>query len=185
MFGQRDFGRYFVNSLVVACSVVIVSALIAFLAATAVTRFRFRFRTLTVPLFLRLRDFALLNTRGSLILPRIAFSPPFAIWMPRGSGRPYRRLWRRPRTSTARAARDSCGRFFISARNDFLFAKSFIISDTSRSTPPMALLVLLTPVEPDRGGVMAASTVTTIAVPVFFVLVQRRLVSAPGGAVKD
>lgn len=49
----------------------------------------------------------------------------------------------------------------------------------------MALLVLLTPVEPDRGGVMAASTVTTIAVPVFFVLVQRRLVSAPGGAVKD
>lgn len=87
VFGQRDFGRYFVNSLVVACSAVIVSALIAFLAATAVTRFRFRFRTLTVPLFLRLRDFALLNTRGSLILPRIAFSPPFAIWMPRGFGK--------------------------------------------------------------------------------------------------
>jgi len=87
VFGQRDFGRYFVNSLVVACSVVIVSALIAFLAATAVTRFRFRFRTLTVTLFLRLRDFALLNPRGSLILPRIAFSPPFAIWMPRGFGK--------------------------------------------------------------------------------------------------
>jgi len=87
VFEQQDFGRYFVNSLVVACSVVIVSALIAFLAATAVTRFRFRFRTLTVPLFLRLRDFALLNPRGSLILPRIAFSPPFAIWMPRGFGK--------------------------------------------------------------------------------------------------
>lgn len=49
---------------------------------------------------------------------------------------------------------------FISAWNDFLFAKSFIISDTSQSTLPMALLV-------------------------FFVLVQRRLVSGLGGAVKD
>lgn len=101
VFGQQDFGRYFVNSLVVACSVVIVSALIAFLAATAVTRFRFRFRTtllimflvaqmvpveaLTIPLFFQMRDFGLLNTLGSLILPHIAFSLPFAIWMLRGS----------------------------------------------------------------------------------------------------
>jgi ABC-type glycerol-3-phosphate transport system permease component len=45
VFEQQEFGRYFLNSLVVACGVVIVSALIAFLAATAVTRFRFRFRT--------------------------------------------------------------------------------------------------------------------------------------------
>ena len=40
VFEQNEFGRYFVNSLVVACTVVVVSALIAFLAATAVTRFR-------------------------------------------------------------------------------------------------------------------------------------------------
>ncbi len=32
---------------------------------------------------------------------------------------------------------------------------------------------------------MAGSTVMTIPVLVFFVLVQRRLVSGPGGAVKD
>jgi N,N'-diacetylchitobiose transport system permease protein len=85
VFGQQDFGRYFVNSLVVARTVVIVSALIAFLAATAVTRFRFRFRTtllimflvaqmvpveaLTIPLFFQMRDFGLLNTLGSLVLP--------------------------------------------------------------------------------------------------------------------
>ena len=100
VFGQQEFGRYFLNSLVVACSVVIVSALIAFLAATAVTRFRFRFRTtllimflvaqmvpveaLTIPLFFQMRDFGQLNTLGSLILPHIAFSLPFAIWMLRG-----------------------------------------------------------------------------------------------------
>lgn len=45
VFGQQEFGRYFVSGPVVAGSVVIVSALIAFPAATAVIRFRFRFRT--------------------------------------------------------------------------------------------------------------------------------------------
>ncbi|GGT14683.1 hypothetical protein GCM10010254_39270 [Streptomyces chromofuscus] len=100
VFGQQEFGRYFVNGLVVAGTVVIVSALIAFLAATAVTRFRFRFRTallimflvartvpveaLAIPLFFLMRDLGQLNTLGSLILPHIAFSLPFAIWMLRG-----------------------------------------------------------------------------------------------------
>jgi N,N'-diacetylchitobiose transport system permease protein len=45
LFGRQDFGRYFVDSLVVACTVVIVSALIAFPAATAETPFRFPFQT--------------------------------------------------------------------------------------------------------------------------------------------
>ncbi|CAM5616777.1 Carbohydrate ABC transporter permease OS=Streptomyces cyaneofuscatus OX=66883 GN=G3I52_06315 PE=3 SV=1 [Streptomyces cyaneofuscatus] len=100
VFEQQDFGRYFLNSLLVAGTVVILSALVAFLAATAVTRFRFKFRTtllimflvaqmvpveaLTIPLFFLMRDFGQLNTLGSLILPHLAFSLPFAIWMLRG-----------------------------------------------------------------------------------------------------
>ena len=106
VLGQEDFGRYFLNSLLVAGVVVVASALIAFLAATAVTRFRFRFRTtllimflvaqmvpveaLTIPLFFLMRDAGQtlpaigLNTLGSLILPHLAFSLPFAIWMLRG-----------------------------------------------------------------------------------------------------
>ncbi|MGW0957863.1 extracellular solute-binding protein [Streptomyces gelaticus] len=39
--------------------------------------------------------------------------------------------------------------------------------------------------ENDWGGIMAASTVMTVPVLVFFVLVQHRLVSGLGGAVKD
>ncbi len=74
---------------------------------------------------------------------------------------------------------------FISTWNDFLFAKSFLISDTSQSTLPMALLVFFKPDENDWGGIMAGSTVMTVPVLVFFVLVQRRLVSGLGGAVKD
>jgi N,N'-diacetylchitobiose transport system permease protein len=217
VFGQQEFGRYFLNSLLVACSVVIASALIAFLAATAVTRFRFRFRTtllimflvaqtvpveaLTIPLFFLMRDFGQLNTLVSLILPHIAFSLPFAIWMLRGFVKAV------PETLEEAAQLDGASRSrflwqvlfplvlpglvatsvfsFISAWNDFLFAKSFIISDTSRSTLPMALLVFYRPDEPDWGGVMAASTVMTVPVLVFFVLVQRRLVAGLGGAVKD
>ena len=49
----------------------------------------------------------------------------------------------------------------------------------------MALLVFFKPDENDWGGIMAASTVMTVPVLVFFVLVQRRLVSGLGGAVKD
>ncbi|CAM5519632.1 hypothetical protein SCYAM73S_05501 [Streptomyces cyaneofuscatus] len=217
VFEQQDFGRYFLNSLLVAGTVVILSALVAFLAATAVTRFRFKFRTtllimflvaqmvpveaLTIPLFFLMRDFGQLNTLGSLILPHLAFSLPFAIWMLRGFVRAV------PEALEEAAYIDGASRTrflwqilfplvfpglvatsvfsFITTWNDFLFAKSFIISDTSQSTLPMALLVFFKPDENDWGGIMAASTVMTIPVLVFFVLVQRRLVSGLGGAVKD
>jgi N,N'-diacetylchitobiose transport system permease protein len=169
VFGQREFGRYFLNGLVVACLVVVVSALIAFLAATAVTRFRFRFRTtllimfvvaqmvpaeaLTIPLFLLIRDLGQLNTLGALILPHIAFSLSFAVWMLRGFVKAV------PEALEEAAYIDGASRSrflwqilfplvfpglvatgvfsFISAWNDFLFAESFVISDTSQSTLPM------------------------------------------------
>ncbi|MFF0754535.1 carbohydrate ABC transporter permease [Streptomyces sp. NPDC004267] len=217
VFGQQDFGRYFLNSLLVAGTVVVASAVIAFLAATAVTRFRFRLRTtllvmflvaqmvpveaLTIPLFFLMRDLGQLNTLGSLVLPHLAFSLPFAIWMLRGFVRAV------PEALAEQAAIDGASRVrflwqilfplvfpglvatsvfsFISTWNDFLFAKSFLISDTSQSTLPMALLVFFKPDENDWGGIMAGSTVMTIPVLVFFVLVQRRLVLGLGGAVKD
>jgi N,N'-diacetylchitobiose transport system permease protein len=140
------------------------------------------------------------NTLGSLVLPHIAFSQFFAIWMLRGFVKVPEALEEAAYIDGAGRARFlwqvlfplvlpgpmATGVFsFISARNDFLSAKSFLISDTSQSTLPMALLVFCKPGDPDRGGVMAASTVMTIPVLVFFELVQRRLVSGPGGAVKD
>ncbi len=73
----------------------------------------------------------------------------------------------------------------LSTRNDFLFAKSSVVSGIPRPPPPTAPPVLHEPDEPDRGGVMAASTVMTIPVLVFLVRVQRRPVRGPGGAVKD
>jgi N,N'-diacetylchitobiose transport system permease protein len=218
-----DFGRYFLNSVLVALVVVVVSGLVAFLAAVALTRFRFRFRTtvlvlflvaqmvpieaLTIPLFFLVRDVGAavpavgLNTLGSLMLVHTAFTLPFAIWMLRGfvaaipdeleeaaqldGANRFTILWRIlfPLVAPGLAATSVFS--FITAWNDFLFARTFIISATDRQTLPMALLVFFKPDENDWGGIMAASTLMTLPVLVFFLLVRRRLVSGLGGAVKD
>ncbi|CAO0832167.1 ABC transmembrane type-1 domain-containing protein OS=Streptomyces microflavus OX=1919 GN=Smic_28330 PE=3 SV=1 [Streptomyces microflavus] len=155
---------------------------------------------LTIPLFFLMRDFGQLNTLGSLILPHLAFSLPFAIWMLRGfvkavpkicrslhlRGEPHPLPVADPLPLLVFPGLVATSVFsFITTWNDFLFAKSFIISYISQPTLPMALLVFFKPDENDWGGIMAASTVMTIPVLVFFVLVQRRLVSGLGGAVKD
>jgi N,N'-diacetylchitobiose transport system permease protein len=220
--GVSGFARYFANSAIVASVVVVASALIAFLAAVALTRFQFRFRTvllvmflvaqmvpveaLTIPLFFLIRDLgrvapmAGLNTLGSLMLVHLAFSLPFAIWMLRGfvaavpesvleaaridgasqSGVLWRILF--PLAAPGIAATSVFS--FITSWNDFVFAKTFIIG-TEHQTLPAALLVFFKPDENDWGGIMAASTLMTLPVLVFFVLVQRRLVAGLGGAVKD
>lgn len=213
----ENFARYLLNSALVALAVVVLSALIAFLAAVAVTRFAFRFRTtvlimflvaqmvpveaLTIPLFFVVRDLGLLNTLGSLVLVQLAFSLPFAIWMMRGfvaavpealeeaamidGASRSTVLWRILFPLVAPGLVATSVFSFITAWNDFVFARTFIISAKDSQTLPAALLVFFKPDENDWGGIMAASTLMTIPVLVFFVVVQRRLVSGLGGAVKD
>jgi len=216
------FGRYFVNSLVVALAVVALSLLLSFLSAVALTRFRFRGRgvllvmllvaqmvpveALTIPLFFLMRSVGDvvpafgLNELGSLMLVHLAFSLPFAIWMLRGFVAAV------PAELEEAATLDGASRMrftwqilfplvapglvavsvlaFIHAWNDFLFAKTFIISKTENQTLPQAILVFFKPEDTDWGAVMASSTLMTIPVLVFFVLVQRRLVGGTAGAVK-
>jgi len=216
------FGRFFVNSLLVALAVVALSLLLSFLSAVALTRFSFRGRTvllimllvaqmvpveaLTIPLFFLMRSIGGvvpafgLNELGSLVLVHLAFSLPFAIWMLRGFVAAV------PMELEEAATLDGASRLrftwqilfplvapglvavsvlaFIHAWNDFLFAKTFIISKTENQTLPQAILVFFKPEDTDWGAVMASSTLMTIPVLVFFVLVQRRLVSGMAGAVK-
>lgn len=63
--------------------------------------------------------------------------------------------------------------------------QAIIISATQNQTLPSALLVFFKPDENDWGGITAASTLMTVPVLVFFVAVQRKLVSGLAGAVKD
>jgi N,N'-diacetylchitobiose transport system permease protein len=85
------------NSLVVTLSSVLVSSLVALLAAVGVARFRFRFRTtylimllivqmlpqqaLVIALYLDFRRVNLLDSLTGLALLYIAFSLPVTIWM--------------------------------------------------------------------------------------------------------
>jgi N,N'-diacetylchitobiose transport system permease protein len=216
VFEQQEFGRYFLNSLFVAGTVVIASALIAFLAATAVTRFRFKFRTtllimflvaqmvpieaLTIPLFFLMRDFGQLTTLGSLILPHLAFSLPFAIWMLRGfvaavpveleeaayvDGASWLRMFRSvlfPLVAPGLVATSVFS--FITAWNEFIFALTFV-NDDAKYTVAVGLRQFFGQYGTDWGAVMAGSTLITLPVVVFFVLVQRRLADGlVAGAVK-
>ncbi|QKV74467.1 carbohydrate ABC transporter permease [Amycolatopsis sp. Hca4] len=216
------FGRYFVNSLLVALVVVALSLLLSFLSAVALTRFSFRGRTvllvmtlvaqmvpveaLTIPLFFLMRSLGAavpafgLNELGSLVLVHLAFSLPFAIWMLRGfvaavpveleeaakldGASRVRFTWQILFPLVAPGLVAVSVLAFIHAWNDFLFAKTFIVSKTENQTLPQAILVFFKPEDTDWGAVMASSTLMTIPVLVFFVLVQRRLVSGMAGAVK-
>lgn len=97
---EGNFATYLRNSFVVALGTVLVSGLLALLAAVAVSRFRFRFRTsvlvmvlivqmvpleaLVIPMFIQARDLQLLNKLIGLVIVYVAFSLPIAIWMLRG-----------------------------------------------------------------------------------------------------
>ncbi|RZS43554.1 carbohydrate ABC transporter membrane protein 2 (CUT1 family) [Herbihabitans rhizosphaerae] len=161
---------------------------------------------LTIPLFFMVRsvgDVAPafgLNELGPLVLVNLAFSLPFAIWMLRGFVAAV------PADLEEAAALDGASRFqftwrvlfplvapglvatsvlsFIHSWNDFLFARTLIYSSTENRTLPQALLVFYKPDEQDWGAIMAGSTLMTIPVLIFFVLVQRHLVSGLAGAVK-
>ena len=223
VLGQAGFGRYLLNSVVVAVSVVVLSAVVAFLAAVAVSRFRFRFRTtimvmflvaqmvpveaLTIPMFFLFRDIGRtvpgvgLNTLGSLVLVQLAFSLPLAIWMMRGfvaavpeeieeaarvdGASRFRVLWQILFPLVAPGLVATSVFSFITAWNDFVFARTFIIGATENQTLPAALQMFIKPDENDWGGIMAASTLMTIPVLVFFLFVRRRLASGLGGAIKD
>ncbi len=94
------FGTYLLNSLIVTGAVVVLSIVVAFFAATALTRFRFLGRrgfligvlmvqmvpqpALLIPIFLSLRSVHLLNSLIGLTLTYVAFVLPFTIWTLRG-----------------------------------------------------------------------------------------------------
>jgi N,N'-diacetylchitobiose transport system permease protein len=210
------FVDFFLNSVLVAVATVVVSSLVALLAATAVARFRFRLRTtflimllivqmipleaLVIPLFLMIRRLGLYNTLPSLILTYIGFSLPFAVWMLRGfvaavpreleeaaaiDGASWAQTFRKillPLVAPGLVATSIFS--FITAWNELIFALTFI-NDQSKYTLPVAVTFFFGRDDTAWGLVMAASTLLTLPVVVFFLLVQRRMVTGlVAGAVK-
>jgi N,N'-diacetylchitobiose transport system permease protein len=98
--GKPFFGDYLRNSLIATGAAVVGGAILALLAAVALTRFRFFGRrafliavlavqmipspALVIPIFLSLKSANLLNTLLGLSLTYIGFVLPFTIWTLRG-----------------------------------------------------------------------------------------------------
>lgn len=161
---------------------------------------------LTIPLFFLMRTLGYglpgigLNQLGSLMLVHTAFAIPLAVWMLRSFVAAVPKeleeaAWLDGAGSLTFVTRVlfplvapgvvACSIFsFIMTWNDFLFARTFIISAQENQTLPIALLSLFKPDENDWGGIMAGSVLMTLPVLVFFLFVQRRLANGLGGAVK-
>ncbi|MFF4415044.1 carbohydrate ABC transporter permease [Streptosporangium sp. NPDC001559] len=155
---------------------------------------------LLIPLFLMVRRAGLYDQLLGLIVVNVALTLPFGIWMLRTFVAAV------PRSLEEAAWIDGASRFttfwkvlfplvapglvatsiftFITAWNEFVFALT-LISDQGGYTMPVALRYFVSQRSVDWGGIMAASTLMTIPVIIFFLLVQRRMVSGlVAGAVK-
>ena len=210
------FGNYLRNSLVVVSAAVVLSVLVAALAALAVARMRWRGRrayvllillaqtapleALLIPAFLILRDAGLLNRLPALVATYFIITLPFTIWTLRGFVAAI------PVELEEAAMTDGCTRLgayrrvvfpllapglvatsifaFITAWNEFVFAL-VLMQEQAKLTLPVWLSTFRTAFGTDWGGTMAASTLFTLPVLIFFLSVQRRLVSGlSAGAVK-
>ncbi|HET6185870.1 MAG TPA: carbohydrate ABC transporter permease [Trebonia sp.] len=198
------------SSVVVSSALALLAAV-----AVARFRFRFRAtylimllivqmlpqQALVIALFLDFRAVNLLDSLVGLTLLYIAFSLPVTIWMLRNFVAAV------PRELEEAAAIDGAGPFrvffrvllplvapglvttsvfaFIFAWNEFVFALTFLGTDTSKFTLPIYVTYFFSKGSVDWGAIMAASVLFTLPVMIFFLIVQRRLrAGLLAGAVK-
>ncbi|MCA5894802.1 carbohydrate ABC transporter permease [Isoptericola sp. NEAU-Y5] len=183
--------------------------------AVARFRFRFRtqvlmmvlvvqmvpLEALVIPLFVQVRDLNLLGTLTGITIVYIALALPFGIWMLRGfvaavpveleeaaylDGASWGRMFRSilfPLVAPGLVATSIFS--FITAWNEFVFAMTLLGGATENYTVAIGLRSFFGQHSNDWGAIMAASTIITVPVMVFFIVVQRRLASGlTAGAVK-
>ena len=155
---------------------------------------------LVIPLFLQARNLQMLNSLLGLSIVYLAFSVPFAVWMLRGfvaavpieveeaayiDGASWNRMfWNILFPLVAPGLVATSVFAFITAWNEFIFALTFL-QDDQKFTVAIGLQRFFGQHSADWGPIMAASTLITVPVIIFFVAVQRSLVSGlSAGAVK-
>ena len=156
---------------------------------------------LVIPLFLQVKSLGLLNSILGLMVVYVALSLAFGIWMLRGfvaavpveleeaayiDGASWWRMFRSILLPLVMPGLVATSIFsFITAWNEFIFAMTILGSETDQYTVSIGLKSFFGLHSNDWGSIMAASTIITIPVMVFFVIVQRRLSAGMvAGAVK-
>ncbi len=121
VFVLENYGRYFLNTAVIALATTVISLAVGSMAAYVIDRYRFRFSDLVaysllatrmifpivyaIPLFLLFRDLGLLDTRVGLVIAYTTFSLPYAVWIMAGFFAAV------PREIDEAALVDGCSRF--------------------------------------------------------------------------
>ena len=158
-------------------------------------------QALVIALFIDFRSLNLLDSLIGLILVYTAFAVPITIWMLRnfvaavpreleeaaaidGAG-PMKIFWKILLPLVAPGLVATSVFAFIFAYNEFIFALTFLGTDTGKFTLPIYVQYFYGRNGANWGAIMAASTLFTVPVLVFFLLVQRRLQAGlVAGAVK-
>ncbi|MGZ4471327.1 MAG: carbohydrate ABC transporter permease [Nocardioidaceae bacterium] len=155
---------------------------------------------LVIPLFIQARNLGLLNHLFGLVVVYTAFSLPFAIWTLRGfvatvpkeieeaayvDGASWPRMFWSVLFPLCAPGLVATSVFsFITAWNEFVFAITFM-NDQHSYTVAAGLRQFFTEYGTNWGAVMAGSTLITVPVMLFFVVVQKRLSDGlVAGAVK-
>lgn len=204
VFLEQGFTTYFVNSLIVAGSVTVLSVSFGTLAAYSLSRFRFSeqlpFWILStrmappvlaiIPLFLLFKPLGLLNTYFGLILAHTTFNLPFAVWVMRDflkdipieidraalvDGLTRLQAFRKVILPLCWGGIISTAVFcFLFSWNEFIFA--LVLSGSNTKTLPVAAAGFITPVGIDWGGAAAAGTVAILPAAILAIVLQKYLV---------
>jgi N,N'-diacetylchitobiose transport system permease protein len=158
-------------------------------------------QALVIALFIDFRSLNLLDSLVGLIAVYTAFAVPVTIWMLRnfvaavpkqleeaaaidGAGA-WTVFWRILLPLVAPGLVSTSVFAFIFAYNEFIFALTFLGTDTAKFTLPLYVQYFYGQNSTNWGAIMASSTLFTIPVLAFFLIANRRLASGlMAGAVK-
>ncbi len=213
-----DTSRYLANSLVITAVTTVVSVSLGALAAYSLARIDFPYKiatiiafmflvvrfypkiTTTLPYFMLMRNFHLLDSRLAIIIAHVSITLPFAVWLmltffqeiPReleqsamldGAG-PFERFVRIVLPLAWPGLTTAAILTALVSWNEFLIASS--LSSVNAKTLPVAVTSYVTDKGILWGPMSAMSTVIVLPIMLFALLVQRYLVRGLTlGAVKE
>jgi multiple sugar transport system permease protein len=213
-----DTSRYLMNSIVITAVTTVISVTLGALAAYSLARIDFPYKiatiiaflflvvrfypkiTTTLPYYMLMRNFHLLDTRLAIIIAHVSITLPFAVWLmltffqeiPReleqsamldGAG-PFERFVRIVLPLAWPGLATAAILTALVSWNEFLIASS--LSAVNAKTLPVAVTSYVTDKGILWGPMSAMSTVIVLPIMLFALLVQRYLVRGLTlGAVKE
>jgi raffinose/stachyose/melibiose transport system permease protein len=216
-WNQAHFSRLTINSVIVALPTVLLILLLSGLAAYAFAKFKFKgknaiyfyflagmtipLEVIIVPLFYELLYLKLLNTYWAMILPQVALTLPFGVFLLRGF------MEEIPQSIIDAAKIDGCSEFriffnivlpiarpilatlgafsFLWCWNTFLLP-FIVFRDESLRTVQTGLAIFQGKYQTNVALVAAAATIVSIPIIIVYILFQKQFIKGiTAGAIKE